>query len=272
MSGTPVNMLENLKVKVLASMLKDQIGDWIRTDETVRFNRMYFFLQGEGSIEINRHLYFPRPNQLFILPAGTVQTFRTSPDNPYIRFYCDFYAAIGEWPLFQHAEDAYWADIPDREGLLRTFRELSEQHTRSSPSSYLLSQAALIRLIAICMDQGNYGNFVTPLLTSTEQNKLTHTLHYIQENLAQPITVDDLANLAHLHPNYFISFFKKHMGVSPMHYVQRKRLDKARQLLSTSDLPISEIAEAVGMDFMNFSKQFKRETGVSPSNFRSHSR
>lgn len=266
------NLLENLKVTVSGTMLKSNLKDWIRTDEVPRYNRMYFFTSGEGTIRLNGRLYHPKPNQLFILPAGTVQTFTTRTENPYIRYYCDFYANVGEWPLLQAADQAFWAEVKDPEDVIRTFEELTVHFRRSSPGSYLRTQAALIRLLSICMEDGGYGNFLESLLVTPEQHKLTLTLHHIQNRLAEPLTVDGLAELIHFHPNYFISFFKKHMGVSPMHYVQRRRLEEAKRLLGSTELPISEVAAAVGMDFMNFSKQFKRSVGLSPSAYRSSAR
>lgn len=267
-----VTLLENLKVSVSGTMLKSNIADWERTNEIPRYNRMYFFVSGEGTIELNGRLYAPQPNQLFILPAGTIQTFRTSMENPYIRYYCDFYATIGEWPLFQAADQAYWAEVQDPQDMIRTFEELSLHFRRSSPGSYLRIQSNLIRLISICMLDGGYDHFLEPLLVSPDQNKLMHTLNYIQNHLAAPITVDELAELIHFHPNYFIAFFKKHMGASPMQYVQRKKLEEAKRLLVTTVLPVSEIAGAIGMDFLNFSKQFKRVIGLSPSAYRSSTR
>lgn len=266
------NLLENLKVTVSGTMLKTNLKDWIRTDEVPRYNRMYFFTSGEGTIRLNGRLYHPKPNQLFILPAGTVQTFTTLAENPYHRYYCDFYATIGEWPLLQAADQAYWAQVKDPEDTVRTFEELTVHFRRSSPSSYLRTQAALIRLISICMEDGGYGHFLDSLLVSPEQHKLTLALNHIQNRLAEPLTVEELAELVHFHPNYFIAFFKKHMGFSPMQFVQRQRLEEAKRLLNSTELPVSEVAAAVGMDFMNFSKQFKRATGLPPSVYRSSAR
>ncbi|WP_438445345.1 helix-turn-helix domain-containing protein [Gorillibacterium sp. sgz5001074] len=270
--NTTANLLENLKVTVSGTMLKSNLSDWIRTDEVPRYNRMYFFTSGAGTIQLNGRTYEPKPNQLFILPAGTVQTFTTRTDDPYIRYYCDFYATVGEWPLLQAADQAFWAQVRDPEDVRRTFEELTLHFRRASPASYLRTQAALIRLISICMEDGGYGNFLESLLVTPEQHKLTLTLNHIQNRLAEPLTVDGLAELVHFHPNYFIAFFKKHMGISPMQFVQRQRLEEAKRLLGSTELPVSEIAAAVGMDFMNFSKQFKRAIGLSPSVYRSSAR
>jgi AraC-like DNA-binding protein len=59
------------------------------------------------------------------------------------------------------------------------------------------------------------------------------------------------------------------MGISPMQYVQHLRLEEAKRLLRSTDLPIAEIAEQVGFaDALYFSRLIHRESGVSPSLFR----
>ncbi|MNW02672.1 HTH-type transcriptional activator Btr [compost metagenome] len=86
----------------------------------------------------------------------------------------------------------------------------------------------------------------------------------------QPITVEELAALIHFHPNYFIPYFKKHTGLTPMAYVQRKRMEEAKRLLSASGLSISDIASQLGMELTHFSKQFKHITGLSPTAYREY--
>jgi len=81
--------------------------------------------------------------------------------------------------------------------------------------------------------------------------------------------VEVLAGIMHFHPNYFIKFFKRHMGTSPVHYIVRKRMEKSKLLLNLKDASITEIAEAAGFnDVSHFSKAFKNHTGFSPTEYR----
>jgi AraC-like DNA-binding protein len=87
--------------------------------------------------------------------------------------------------------------------------------------------------------------------------------------LSENITVAELAQIAHFNPSYFIRFFKKNTGISPIHYLNRTRLEKAKELLSYSDLNVSEVSEKIGYnDIFHFSKSFKNYTGFSPSEFK----
>ena len=79
----------------------------------------------------------------------------------------------------------------------------------------------------------------------------------------------ELAAVVHFHPNYFISFFKKYFGTSPLKYVNEARLNQAKRLLKSTDESVAQIAEETGFrDLYHFSKRFKASTGYSPSDFR----
>lgn len=138
--------------------------------------------------------------------------------------------------------------------------------------STMRNQAALLHLLALCLEDGGYSDFMGELAHTNGQRQLANVLQYIEQRLTQPMEVEELAELVHLHPNYFIPYFKKYMGVPPMHYVQLKRMELAKRQLSYSTSSISDIAAQVGMELAHFSKYFKKSTGVSPSAYRNSTR
>jgi AraC-like DNA-binding protein len=265
-------LLENLVVQVTYAQLKNNYIDWKRTDETPSFNRLYFIAGGEGKVILNGITYSPKPNQLMIMPARTTQTTDTSPDNPYLRYICHFDARIGEWPLFQSANKLYIADVSDPGRVSRIFDQLIDQFQTGGPFAPLYTQSALLLLIAYCLEEGGYTDFMKDFMQKTERDKLAQVLSYIDDHLNEQLEVEQLAELMHLHPNYFIPYFKKFMAVTPMHYVQRKRMEEAKRLLSFTDTSISDIADHIGMGLAYFSRQFKQITGISPTAYRAHTR
>ena len=83
------------------------------------------------------------------------------------------------------------------------------------------------------------------------------------------LTVEKLAKMANVHPHYFIAEFKKRFGKTPMQYVADIRVDKAKEYLTGTSLSIGEISELLSFaDSKYFSKFFKRQTGVTPSEYR----
>ena len=92
---------------------------------------------------------------------------------------------------------------------------------------------------------------------------------YINERLTEDLTVFTLAEQFHVARNYFSRLFKKEMGEGCNEYITRLRIEKAKQLLGASRLKTYEIAEKVGYHDTNyFSLAFKKNTGLSPKEFR----
>lgn len=89
---------------------------------------------------------------------------------------------------------------------------------------------------------------------------------YMGNHYNEPLSIDHLARLTGLSPNYFGEAFKKAYGQSAMDYVTELRIGHAKRLLRESDLILREIARKVGYsDEFYFSRKFKKAVGVSPS-------
>jgi AraC family transcriptional regulator len=95
-------------------------------------------------------------------------------------------------------------------------------------------------------------------------------LEYIAANLAQPITLRRLAELACISPRHFERAFRQAVGVPPHAYVMSKRIAAAQQfLLSQPSLSVEEIAARVGFSSSShLASAFRRHTGYSPTTFR----
>ena len=102
-----------------------------------------------------------------------------------------------------------------------------------------------------------------------EAERLAPVLAFIRRHLAEPLTIDQLADTAHLSRSRFHAYFREIMGLSPMDYVKGVRLDEARQLLLTPDASIKQIAEATGFaNPYHFSREFKAKIGIAPVQFK----
>ncbi|QEC51355.1 AraC-like DNA-binding protein [Anseongella ginsenosidimutans] len=103
----------------------------------------------------------------------------------------------------------------------------------------------------------------------TIEQKIGWARTFIDENLEQAIYGEHLAKELAISYSLFRKRFKSVTGWSPAHYQLHKRLEKARELLSTTHLPIEEIALLMGFDSVYyFSRAFKAKSGLSPTVFR----
>ena len=101
-------------------------------------------------------------------------------------------------------------------------------------------------------------------------HRMRIVVDYIDENLAKPIALHELAVLARVSVRHFERAFRQSLGVPPHAYVLDKRLSAARDLLlSQPTLTIERIAERVGFSSpSHLASAFRRQTGYSPSAFR----
>jgi AraC family transcriptional regulator len=94
---------------------------------------------------------------------------------------------------------------------------------------------------------------------------------FVRANLAERLDNDLLAALAGFSRRHFIRAFTERGGTTPMRYVHRVRLEEARVLLNDTDLPVAAIAARCGFSHaQHLSTSFRRDTGLTPSQFRSH--
>jgi AraC-like DNA-binding protein len=92
---------------------------------------------------------------------------------------------------------------------------------------------------------------------------------YVESHLDQAIDLNSLAAVAGLSVYHFARAFKQSTGGTPHEFIVARKLAKARDLLKDTDLPVSEIAFAVGFsDQSHLSRRFRNEVGTSPGQFR----
>ena len=106
-------------------------------------------------------------------------------------------------------------------------------------------------------------------LSQNAQLLVRQAMAYIHEHYAEQISRRDIAQRVSIADDHLTFCFRQELGVTPIKYLQRFRVNQAKLLLKTSQESITEIAFAVGFtDSGYFSRIFHRETGVSPEDFR----
>jgi AraC family transcriptional regulator len=125
-----------------------------------------------------------------------------------------------------------------------------------------LTQVLVIHLLR------NYSSSVPQIalqhsgLTTTQ---LRQTIDYIQAHLDQNLSLAEIAATINISPTYFSNLFKRATGNSPHQYVIQQRVERAKELLKTTDLAIASIAFQVGFSSQShLTQHFKRLTGSTP--------
>ena len=117
---------------------------------------------------------------------------------------------------------------------------------------------------------------VRPVAAKEYDCKLTSitvakVLDYIHSTLDGDLSLVKMASIANLSTYHFARLFKRTLGVAPHQYVMKVKIQKAKQLLSNSSLPLNVIALEIGYSSNHFAQFFKKNVGVSPTEFRQQS-
>jgi len=113
----------------------------------------------------------------------------------------------------------------------------------------------------------------TPAMRLATRMELYRRLHrakdYLDAAIDTPVSLADTANVACLSPHHFLRTFKKVFGETPHQYLGRKRMERAKALVLTSDMPITQICYELGFESLgSFSWLFRRSYGASPRQMR----
>ncbi len=102
-----------------------------------------------------------------------------------------------------------------------------------------------------------------------EERVISSITRYMQEHLSEEISLSVLAEEFHLNPQYISQLFKNEIGVGFLAYLTNIRIEKAKKLLLSTSLSVTEISESTGYgDYRVFTKVFKKTEGITPSQFR----
>ena len=102
-----------------------------------------------------------------------------------------------------------------------------------------------------------------------EQRVITGLTRYLQEHLAEDVSLSVLAEEFHLSAQYISQLFKSEIGVNFLAYLTNIRMEQAKKLLLSSSLSIAEVSEQSGYaDYRVFTKVFKKNEGITPSQYR----
>lgn len=263
------NLLANVQVHLSFANYTKVNMRWRQMNFVPDFNRFYYIREGEGCLVIDGVTYYPKPGQLFVMPAGVKQSYYATNENAFGKYWCHFTAKIGDTDLFRLTGVPYSIDVEDDERLTGLFEKLIGHYESGSFSAVLLQKATLLEIVSLFLETAvlNRDSFRPAEEDSGIQN-LNRVLKYIEQHQHENVTVQQLADLVHFHPNYLIRQFRELVGISPIQYVQRLKMDTAKTLLTATDEPISDIARRVGMELYYFSRTFKKHAGLSPSEYR----
>lgn len=109
---------------------------------------------------------------------------------------------------------------------------------------------------------------INPAQNKFENEMVDEITNYILKEIYSPITVEDICDNFGVSRSTLQSLFKKHLGVPPKQYINDMKMRRAQQIILQENVPITEVSLRLGFSSIHyFSRKFKKEFGLSPSEF-----
>lgn len=153
-----------------------------------------------------------------------------------------------------------------------TALKLKAEVGKSDPGSREYAEAlSLVLMHEIMRLEGATSAAAKPLRGGLPVWRQKHVTEFIEEHLAEEISLAALAELADLSLYHFARAFTQSFGVPPHRYHMARRMDRARSLLQRPALSVTQIGIRIGFrETSSFTRAFRRFTGLTPTEYRRH--
>lgn len=215
-------------------------------------------------------------DDLVLPPAeGRLATIRFGGGGALTRILCGFIASdSGPCPLLDTLPEILIIAIEDiatlnwlEASIAMAARELAAGRVSSSAVMAQLSELLLVEALRAYLETEKHPK---GWLAGMADPQIARTLAHIHHSISNPASIEDLTEEAGMSRSAFVQTFSEIIGMSPGRYALSQRMKIAESLLRETDLTTSQIAYRTGYSAPEaFSRAFKRETGISPAEWRS---
>lgn len=250
--------------------LKERLG-LDREERTTKEYQLDYITEGTAKLIIDGVSYsFEKNSVCFRKPGQNFSELLDSPYSCYALYFNIIKRDTGELINFSDQYTCFLNDIPtyippeQTEDFYSNMKDLFSCYITSTELSEINSEILMLQMIKklFLLGQKEFEIFhIHPAVRKATA--------YLRLNSTTSITTEELAKHVNLEPSYFHKLFKKNMGMTPYEYIMKHKLNFVkRRLLETND-SIADIAYLHGFSSLSyFSYVFKKQTGLSPSQFR----
>jgi len=245
-------------------------SDWHSTLHTHPFTELFYVVDGKGEFNIQGQRFPVKPNDFVIINPQVEHTELSSPDEPleYIVLGINGLSFSNLTPVSEGGHPFSFFNLRDEQKDILRYLNAMVQEATSQSMSYELVCHNLLEILLIKILRHQHFD-----LEVGKQSKATKDIsfikHYLETYYHESIQLEDRASMTHLSRFYISHSFKKEIGMSPMEYLIDIRIKESKILLRTTNYSISQVADIVGFTTPTyFSKQFRKSTGISPTDYR----
>lgn len=277
--------LHNIHPLLLHMGLGVHNADWNWKDVCSPFMRIYYVTEGHAEVHLdaNRILSL-RPAHLYLIPSFARHSYVC--DSPFSHYYIHIYEDYGEGTRLEDQYDlpleleATPLELPliERLHALNPHAALpsSDPDTYDNPSG--LTHGMVQRTSLPLPDQLETTAILQMLLAHFLRQATPRTLRderieaavgRIRSHVNEPLDVTSLAAEACMTADHFIRLFKREEGLTPLQYINQKKIERAQLLLVATSWPVKRVAQQLAFDdYSYFCRLFKKTTGLTPQLYR----
>ena len=228
------------------------------------------------------------PGDLFVVTPGECHAYRIEGET--VIYNCLFYpSALGsDWerlqaePALQHMlvlepffreetgrQEILHLDRPELERMERIWMDMTRE-CQEQPMGHVMARKALLMLLLLQISRAWRSSHPSaPVGYDARRNLLAYAIAHIDSHVSDEVSLDALAAGCYVSPGHFRKLFREITGLSPLEYINRRRMALAQELLRNAELTIAEVAAGVGIQDTNyFSRLFRQLVGAAPTVYR----
>lgn len=243
--------------------------DWKSIPHTHYFTELLLVTKGEGTFFAEGRSYPLKAGQLVFIPPYLEHTERSSRD-------CAMeYFVLGiDGISFLRADEKpkiMFYDVGNHSDITELFTGIHEE-IRATRYGYEVICQNLLEILILKLIR-TWQLVPVAISSMNLMKECIQIKEYLDTNYAEHITLKTLTDLTHINKYYMVHSFTRCMGVSPIQYLNKRRLEMACHLLKASDYSMSDVASLTGFSSQSyFSQAFRKAYGTSQAQYRQGSR
>lgn len=244
--------------------------DWHSLPHTHQFSELFYVLRGEGIFYIEDKKVSMKTDDLMIINPYVEHTEKTLPNNPmeYIVFGVEGLAFSFNDPDQDGTQGYSFYSYGSDKNQFINFAQLMMREFQDKKSGFEKVCHGLLQVLLVCIARKQNLSVISD--SSFRLSKeCALAKRYIDINYSQNITLDSLAEITHINKFYLAHSFTECIGQSPINYLTNRRLEASKELLTSSNLSVTQVASSVGFSSQSyFSQNFQKKVGMSPRQYR----
>ena len=238
-------------------------GNWNWSNVVILDNKIYIIEQGEILVDGEGESFVAKAGDMVLIPSNVVHSARLTESNFVKKSWIHFVMKQGSSEFFSAYKTPVKISLPSKTHALKIIDNVIKCGNLDEPQKTLKTSIGIFELVSLFLEHA------LPAKNNDTKDSISQAVKYIDYNFIEQFSLEFLSKKFGCSPNHFIKTFKEKTGYTPIKYVLLKRIELAKSLLESTDMPINSVMEKSGFyDASYFSKTFKKIVGYSPKSFR----